>query len=225
MCGRFVLENTPEQIRETYRLTNVPDLSPRYNIAPSQPVAVVRQHNGGDRELAFLQWGLVPAWSKDAAIGYKMINARCETVQEKPSFRQAFLARRCVIPASGFYEWEKSGKEKVPHYIHLRDGQVMSLAGLWEKWKSPEGKVLETCTILTTTANGLVKELHDRMPVILHSDELDLWLNRDIDQIERLEQLFHPYPADQLAQSIVSKAVNSPAFDEPACILAIQQQS
>lgn len=143
---------------KAYRLSSIPNLSPRYNIAPSQQVAVVRQQNGGDRELNFLQWGLIPSWSKDPAIGYKMINARSETVHEKPSFKQAFLARRCIIPASGFYEWEKVGKEKIPHYIHLRDGDIMSLAGLWERWKSPEGKELETCTILTTAANSLIKK-------------------------------------------------------------------
>jgi len=223
MCGRFVLEHTPEQIRETYRLSSSPGLSQRFNIAPSQPVAVVRQHNDGDRELVFLQWGLIPSWAKDAAIGYKMINARSETAHEKPSFRQAFLARRCVIPASGFYEWEKSGKQKIPHYIHLRDGKLMSLAGLWEKWKSPDGKTLETCAILTTTANSLVKQLHERMPVILHSDELDPWLSHDIDQIDHLQRLFHPYPASQLEEYPVTTAVNSPAYDDPACILATLQ--
>lgn len=219
MCGRFVLENTPEQLLKTYRLSAVPDLSPRYNIAPSQQIAVVRQQNGGDRELTFLQWGLVPSWSKDPAIGYKMINARSETVHEKPSFKQAFHARRCIIPASGFYEWEKSGKEKIPHYFHLRDGEIMSLAGLWERWKSPEGRELETCTILTTAANSLVKRLHDRMPVILHRAEYELWLNRETDDVDRLAGLFHPYPADQLEGYVVSKDVNSPTLDAPGCVV------
>lgn len=219
MCGRFVLENTPEQLLKVYRLSSPPDLFPRYNIAPSQQIAVVRQHNGGDRELAFLKWGLIPSWSKDPAIGYKMINARSETVHEKPSFKQAFLARRCIIPASGFYEWEKVGKEKIPHYIHLRDGDIMSLAGLWERWKSPEGKELETCTILTTAANSLIRQLHDRMPVILHREEFDLWLNRDIDDVNLLTELFHPYPSDQLKECIVSKDVNSPGNDYPGFII------
>ncbi len=204
---------------KVYRLSSSPDLLPRYNIAPSQQIAVVRQQNGGDRELTFLQWGLIPSWSKDPAIGYKMINARSETVHEKPSFKQAFLARRCIIPASGFYEWEKAGKEKVPHYIHLRDGDVMSLAGLWERWKSPEGKELETCTILTTAANSLIKKVHDRMPVILHHAEFDLWLNRDIDDANRLSELFHPYPADQLEEYVVNKAVSSPSNDSSECII------
>lgn len=219
MCGRFVLEHSPEQLTKAYRLSSSPALSPRYNIAPSQKIAVVRQHNGGDRELAHLQWGLVPSWAKDPAIGYKMINARAETVHEKPSFRQAFRTRRCIIPASGFYEWVQVGKEKIPHYIRLRDGEVMSLAGLWERWKSPEGEELETCTILTTAANSLVKKLHDRMPVILHREEFDLWLDRDIDDVDRLAGLFHPYPSDQLEEYAVSKEVNSPSNDSSECIV------
>ena len=205
---------------KVYRLSSSPDLPPRYNIAPSQKIAVVRQQNGGDRELAFLQWGLIPSWSKDPAIGYKMINARSETVHEKPSLKQAFLARRCIIPASGFYEWEKVGKEKVPHYIHLRDGDVMSLAGLWERWKSPEGMELETCTILTTAANSLIKKVHDRMPVILHRAEFDIWLNREIDDINRLTELFHPYPSDQLEEYVVTKDVSSPSNDSSECIIS-----
>jgi putative SOS response-associated peptidase YedK len=221
MCGRFVLENTPEQIMKVYRLSSLPDLSPRYNVAPGQQIAVVRQHNGGDRELAFLQWGLVPPWAKDPAIGYKMINARSETVQEKPSFKQALQARRCIIPVSGFYEWEKSGRDRIPHYIHLRGGDVMSLAGLWERWKSPEGVELQTCTILTTSANSLIKKLHDRMPVILHREEFGLWLNKDIDDVKQLAELFHPYPSDQLAEYVVAKEVNSPGNDSPRLIAPV----
>ena len=219
MCGRFVLEHSPDQLMKVYRFSSVPDLSPRYNIAPSQQIAVVRQQNGGDRELTFLQWGLIPSWSKESAIGYKMINTRSETAHEKPSFKQALHARRCIIPASGFYEWQKAGKEKIPHYIHLRDGDIMSLAGLWERWKSPEGKELETCTILTTAANSLVKKLHDRMPVILHRAEFDLWLDRDIDDVKRLTELFHPYPSDQLEEYVVTRDVNSPTNDSPGCII------
>lgn len=221
MCGRFVLEHSPEQLMKLYRLSSAPDLSQRYNIAPSQQVAVVRQQNGGDRELTSLQWGLIPSWSKDSAIGYKLINARSETVHEKPSFKQAFHARRCVIPASGFYEWEKRGKEKIPHYIHLRDGDIMSLAGLWERWKSPEGEELETCTILTTAANSLVIRLHDRMPVLLHRAEFDIWLDRENDDVNRITELFQPYPSYQLEEYVVTRDVNSPRNDSPDCIIPI----
>ncbi len=219
MCGRFALEHSPEQLMSVYRLSSSPALSPRYNIAPSQKIAVVRQHNGGDRELAYLQWGLVPSWAKDPAIGAKMINARSETAHEKPSFRQAMRARRCIIPASGFYEWARVGKEKIPHYIRLRDDEVMSFAGLWERWKSPDGAELETCAILTTAANSLVKKIHDRMPVILHRDEFDLWLDRDTDDLSSLSELFHPYPSDQLEESVVAQDVNSPAKEGPDCII------
>ena len=166
-----------------------------------------------------MQWGLVPSWSKDRTIGYKMINARSETAHEKPSFKQAFHARRCVIPASGFYEWEKSGGEKTPHYIHSRDGKVMSLTGLWERWTSPDGEELQTCTILTTTANRLIKKLHDRMPVILHRDEIDLWLDPFNDDIKCLSSLIHPYPSDQLEQYVVTRRVNCPANDSPDFII------
>lgn len=219
MCGRFVLENTPEQLSGTYRLSSVPELPPRYNIAPGQQVAVVRQRNSGERELAFLHWGLVPSWARDPAIGHKMTNARSETVHEKPSFRQAFHASRCIVPASGFYEWEKAGKEKIPHYIHQREGRIMSLAGLWERWKSPEGRELETCSILTTAANSLVEKLHARMPVILHPAGYDLWLNHQTADVERLAELFRPYPAGQLAEYVVTKGVNSPTLDSPVCII------
>jgi len=204
---------------KVYRLSSLPDLSPRYNIAPSQQVAIVRQQNGGDRELVFMQWGLIPSWTKDPTVSYKMINARSETAHEKPSFKQAFRSRRCIIPATGFYEWETVGKEKIPHYIHLHGGEIMSLAGLWERWKSPEGEEIETCTILTTAANSLVRHLHDRMPVILRRDEFDLWLDRDIDDLNRLTELFHCCPADRLQEYVVSKDVNSPSNDSPECII------
>ena len=218
MCGRFVLEHSPDQMMKAYQLSSLPELLPRYNIAPSQQIAVVRQQNGGDRELSFLQWGLIPSWSNNRAIGYKMINARSETVHEKPSFKQAYSFRRCIIPASGFYEWEHTETTKVPHYIHLVGGDIMSLAGLWEKWKSPTGNELQTCTILTTTANSLVKRLHERMPVILHQEEIDLWLRRDIDDVNYLQKLFHPYPADQLEEYVVSQDVNSAQNDFPSLL-------
>ncbi len=206
---------------KVYRLASLPEVSPRYNIAPGQQVAVVRQNHDDLRHLVTMKWGLVPSWAKDPTVGNRMINARSETVHEKPSFRQAFRSRRCIIPASGFYEWHHTGKKKVPHYFRLHGGSVMSLAGLWEKWKSPQGEDIETCTILTTAANGLVKKFHDRMPVILHSEEFDLWLDRDADDLGRLAELFHPYPADLLTEHPVTLAVNSPGNDKPGCILPL----
>ncbi len=206
---------------KVYRLSSPPEVSPRFNIAPGQQVAVVRQNHSDLRQLTTMKWGLVPYWAKDPTVGNRMVNARCETVHEKPSFRQAFRSRRCIIPASGFYEWHHTGKKKIPHYIRLRDGNLMSLAGLWEKWKSPHGEDLETCTILTTAANGLVRKFHDRMPVILHSEEFDLWLDRDIDDVGRLAELFHPYPTDLLTEHPVTLEVNSPGNDKPGCILPL----
>lgn len=221
MCGRFVSDIPSDQLKSFYGLPSLPEIITRYNIAPSQQIPIVRQHNGGDRELAFLQWGLIPPWAKDPAVGNKMINARSETAHEKPSFRQALRSRRCIIPASGFYEWERRGNEKIPHYIHFKDGEIMSLAGLWEIWKSPDKVSLETCTILTTTANSLIKNIHDRMPVILHNDELDIWLDRSIDDISRLTQFFHSYPSDRIEEYIVSKDVNNPSNDNPSCIIPV----
>lgn len=206
---------------KVYRLSSLPEVSPRYNIAPGQHVAVLRQNHGDLRQLVTMKWGLVPSWAKDPAVGNRMINARSETVHEKPSFRQALRSRRCIIPASGFYEWRQVGKKKIPHYIRLRGGNVMSLAGLWEKWKAPQGEEIETCTILTTAANSLVRKFHDRMPVILHSEEFDLWLDRDVDDVGRLAELFHPYPSDLLTEHPVTLGVNSPSNDDPCCILPL----
>jgi putative SOS response-associated peptidase YedK len=218
MCGRFVLETTPDQLVKSYQLTCVPDLVPRYNIAPSQQVAAIRQNSAHEHELVQLQWGLIPSWAKEAAIGYKMINARSETVHEKPSFRQALRSRRCIIPASGFYEWKKEAKDKIPHFIHLVDGDLMSLAGLWDRWKSPEGESIETCTILTTVANSLVKQIHDRMPVILHGEEFSRWLSRDISDVGRISELFYPYPSERLEAYTVSKEVNLASHNRPDLI-------
>lgn len=225
MCGRFVLETNVAQLVKTYRLATAPDLVPRYNIAPGQQVAVVRQNHDDQRQLVTMRWGLIPAWAREPSVGSRMINARSETVHEKPSFRQAFRTRRCIIPASGFYEWQHARGGKIPHYFFLLDGQVMSLAGLWEKWKDPRGQEIESCTILTTAANAIIKPFHDRMPVILHGDEFDLWLDRNVDEDGRLAELFHPYPSDLLTTHPVALAVNKPGHDDPSCILPLERAS
>jgi putative SOS response-associated peptidase YedK len=149
-----------------------------------------------------------------------MINARSETAHEKPSFRQALKSRRCIVPANGFYEWQKSGKEKIPHYIRFRDNQIMSFAGLWEAWRSSDGQTVESCTILTTEANSLLKPIHDRMPVILDQQEHGHWLSTDRIDAGELDELFHPYPAERLEEYVVSREVNSPINDSPDLILA-----
>ena len=221
MCGRFVLNITPDLLQKTYNLLNVPDLEPRYNIAPSQQVAAVRGDLAGRRELVSLRWGLVPHWAKDVKIGTKLINARSETARDKPSFREALKHRRCVIPASGFYEWQGAGKQRIPHYIHPKDGGLLSLAGLWERWTSPAGEPLESCTILTTRSNELIVKLHDRMPVILAPQDLEQWLAHDQTDPARFDALLQPCSSELLTEHVVSTRVNSPGFDSPECLLPV----
>lgn len=166
-----------------------------------------------------LRWGLIPHWAKEEKIGYKMVNARSETAAEKPAFKQPLRYRRCIIPASSFFEWKKVGKTKVPFNIRLKSHEPMALAGLWDKWKAPAGDVIESCTILTTASNPLVATLHDRMPVILHPEEIDLWLSREVQEVEALKHLFRPYPAELMEMYQVRSRVNSPANDDPECLL------
>jgi putative SOS response-associated peptidase YedK len=215
MCGRFVIELSPNLVQKVFGLAEIPDLPPRYNVAPTQLVPVVREGADGSRRLSMMRWGLVPAWSKE--IGAGLINARSETVNEKPSFRQAFRQRRCIVVASAFYEWQKVDKAKLPYCIRMADSAPMPFAGLWEAWRSPEGQLLETCAILTTNANVTVAPIHDRMPVILHPDEFGLWLDREVHEVEKLAGLLMPYPAERLEAYRVSTLVNSPANDSPAC--------
>lgn len=216
MCGRFVINIPLDVFIKLFGIREVGDVRPRFNVAPSQSVPVIREASDGRRQILAMRWGFVPAWAKEFGVG--LINARAETAGEKPSFRQAFRQRRCIVPASGFYEWAKVDGKKTPHYIHMTDGAPMPFAGLWESWKSPEGQVTETCTILTTTANSVVAPIHDRMPVILHPDEFSLWLDRELHEADRLAPLFAPYPADRLEVYPVSSLVNSPANDAPSCI-------
>lgn len=217
MCGRFTLAAPAEQVAAQFQLAELPELAPRYNIAPTQQVAAVRSSESG-RELALLRWGLVPSWAKDRSVGAKMINARAETAAEKPAFRSAMRQRRCIIPADGFYEWQAQADGKQPFYIRLTDGGSFGLAGLWEQWKSPDGEWLHTCTILTTTANALMQPLHDRMPVILPPEAYALWLDPALRDPEPLHALLAPYPADLMVAGPVSKAVNKVSNDGPSLI-------
>ncbi|MCH7813503.1 MAG: SOS response-associated peptidase, partial [Planctomycetes bacterium] len=170
------------------------------------------------RRLELLRWGLIPSWAKDPAIGARMINARSETAAEKPSFRAAFRRRRCLLPADGFYEWQRSGRVKQPYYIRLKHGPPFALAGLWEQWHSPDGSLVETCTILTTEPNELVKPLHNRMPVLLTPDVFDLWLDPAMTDPARIQPLLRPCPPEQMIAQPVTTHVNSPRNDDPACI-------
>ncbi len=218
MCGRFTLAADPDTLATLFELDTVPELRPRYNIAPTQPVAAVlldaeRQR----RQFTFLTWGLIPSWAKDIKIGARMINARSETVAEKPAYRSAFKYRRCLIPASGFYEWQRRRGGKQPYYIALHDHQPFAIAGLWERWQSPDGSVIESCTLLTTTPNELIRPLHNRMPVILPPVVFQEWLSPRT-PATRLQPLLRPYPADAMIAYPVSTRVNSPAYDAPDCI-------
>jgi putative SOS response-associated peptidase YedK len=195
---------------------------PRYNIAPTQEVPAVRAAAQGGRELVVLRWGLVPAWAKDRAIASRLINARSESVAEKPAFRRAFAARRCLLPADGFYEWRKEGAAKQPYRITLADGEVFAFAGLWEHWRDGEGgEDLETCTILTTEAHPSIAEIHPhpRMPVILPSDDYAAWLDRDSSRDALLEML-GPYAEKPLTAGRVSLRVNKVANDDPALLVS-----
>jgi putative SOS response-associated peptidase YedK len=220
MCGRFTLRARPELLATLFDLSEVPPLAPRYNIAPTQPVSAVRAgFGGGEREMTFLTWGLIPSWAKDISMGARMINARSETVAEKPSFRAAFKYRRCLVPADGFYEWKSiSGKSKQPYLIHLPDHEPFAIAGLWEHWEGPDGSVIESCTLLTTDANEAVRPLHNRMPVILAQDDYEEWLDPEAQDTDNLRHLLRPFPAESIQAYAVTTHVNNPRNEDAGCI-------
>ena len=219
MCGRVVLTSSPRVLAEMFHLDVLPDLEARYNIPPMSDLPAVVPHPKGDGlAMRMMRWGLVPSWAKEPGMGARMINARSETVADKPAFRDAFRRRRCVIPADGFYEWQKIEGGKQPYYFHGRDGRPLAFAGLWETWSGPDGQDLETCTILTTGANRVMRPIHHRMPVILPAKDRELWLALDADNKEALADLLKPCPDDLLALHPVTTRVGSPTFDEPACL-------
>ena len=219
MCGRFTLFEADKILSKEFGVSGVPPLSPRYNIAPSQPIAAVRTpHTGSGRELALLLWGLIPSWSKDSAIGNRLINARAETVQEKPSFRNAFRRHRCLIPANGFYEWQRQERGKQPYFVRMRDGRVFAFAGLWDRWESSDKDVIETCTILTTAANAVLAPIHGRMPVILPQAEYARWLDPALKDPDSLSPLLVPFPPEEMLAIPVSPRVNAPSTDDEKCI-------
>ncbi|HEY9826587.1 MAG TPA: SOS response-associated peptidase [Stenomitos sp.] len=215
MCGRFVLAGTPEAVASAFGLSKVDDFPPRYNIAPSQPIAIIRQNQAsGRRELCLQRWGLIPSWAKDATIGSKLINARSETAAEKPSFRTALKYRRCLIPATGFYEWQAiKGKGKQPFFFSMMGNSLFAFAGLWESWHD-----IETCTILTTAANSLLQPIHDRMPVILPAEAYDQWLDPTVQDTKQVAQLLQPFPDESMQAFPVSTRVNSVKVDDASCM-------
>jgi len=219
MCGRFALIVDASLLADVFDVDPPRELKPRFNIAPTQTIPIVRAGKATPRECAFARWGLIPSWAKDEKMGARMINARGETVAEKPSFRSAVKSRRCLVPADGFYEWVRTGDGKQPHYIHFSDGRVFAFAGLWERWNKGEGGPLETCTIITTTPNALIADLHDRMPVILPPTHFAKWLEPQPLAPERLQELLVPHPDDGMEAYPVSTYVNKPVNDGPECVV------
>lgn len=226
MCGRFTLHVSPEQLAVQFDVEQ-PVLADRYNIAPTQPVGIVRLDKlGTGREWALVHWGLIPSWAKEPSMGAKMINARGETVAEKPAFRAALKRRRCLVPADGFFEWKKQGGSKQPFYIRLRSQEAFAFAGLWEIWTAPDGGELESCTIITTEPNELTSNVHDRMPVILAHEDYEEWLgtgkDADAKEIDRLRHLIRPFDAKLMEAFPVSQRVNSPSNDEASLIAPLK---
>jgi putative SOS response-associated peptidase YedK len=218
MCGRYELHTHPAAIALAFGLLEPPDARPRYNIAPMQQVPVVRRRADGTREWVEMRWGLVPRWAKDPSIGAKMINARAETIADKPSFRTAFRHHRCLIPADGFYEWTATPGGKQPVHIGRKDGAPFGFAGLFERWLAADGAVLDTCTILTTTANDLLRPIHERMPVIVGPEHYARWLdaaNLDV------ADLFAPFPSAALVWHPVSTRVNAVRNDDASLIAPV----
>ncbi|HJT56356.1 MAG TPA: SOS response-associated peptidase [Ktedonobacteraceae bacterium] len=211
MCGRYTLTVNLKTVAETFGVPATLDTKPRYNVAPTQEVVSIMRN--GSAHMAWLRWGLIPSWAKDEAIGSKMINARAETLVEKPSFRGLLRSKRCLIVADGFYEWKQEHGTKAPWYITLKDQEPFAFAGLWDHWKSPDGQQILSCTIITTQPNDVVAPIHDRMPAILLPDARDLWLNPDMRDDHQLTQLLVPYPSDLMTARPVSRLVNDPKRD------------
>ncbi len=219
MCGRYVLIADPNLIQQSldWPVSSPVNFAPRYNIAPTQLAPVIT--NEHPHELSFFRWGLIPSWAKEEAIGNKMINARADGIADKPSYRSAFKRRRCIVPASGFYEWQKgAGKTKTPMYIQVKDQDVFAIAGLWEVWHNANGDQIDTFTIITTDANAFMQPIHDRMPVILHKKDYEQWLDPKEVPASTLLPLLKPFDADQMTAYEVSRAVNTPSIDEPQLI-------
>lgn len=219
MCGRFLLAVDPAGLQEAFPGFDFPrPVEPRYNIAPSQPILAIS--NDGKSKADYFIWGLIPSWSKDFSIGVKMINARAETLSEKPAFRGPYQSRRCLIPASGFYEWHQQpgARSKTPYYFRKKNGKPFAFAGLWEVWNSPDGSQVKSCTIITTDPNQIVAPIHNRMPVILHSDDYSQWIDPSPKPGNALKHLLIPYPSDDLVATQVSSYVSNPGNEGSNCI-------
>jgi putative SOS response-associated peptidase YedK len=224
MCGRYTIVVTPQQLREIFDYPEQPNFPPRYNVAPTQPIPIVRLING-QRHFALVRWGLLPSWVKDPKAFSLLINARGETVHEKPAYKAAMKRRRCLIPADGFYEWQAGGARKQPYYIRPKSGGPLAFGGLWETWIGPNGEELETTAIVTTTANETLKPIHDRMPVIIAPEQFDLWLGNGDEDTKAATGLIKPAPDELLEAIPVSADVNRVANDNPSLIARAEMLS
>jgi putative SOS response-associated peptidase YedK len=224
MCGRYRLSRRKQVVEEYFDCgSDEPDWAPRFNIAPTQPIPVIRQHPKEPiRELSLVRRGLIPSWAKDSSVAAKMINARSETASTKPAFRDALKSRRCLIPADGFYEWARTGKGKQPYCFEVNDGQLFAFAGLWDGWKDSSGQWVKTCSILTTTPNAVTSPVHDRMPVILDLDSYDLWLDPGMRDAAAASELLKPYDARLMRCYPVSTRINHVANDDEACSAPVE---
>lgn len=221
MCGRFSLSKPVEAVAGHFSVKSETPLLPRYNIAPSQMIAVIQKQPGGpERQLSMMRWGLIPRWGKDSRIGFKLINARAETLTEKPAFRPAYRQRRCLIAADGFYEWRHEGRQKQPYLFQMKEGGIFAFAGIWEQWQSPTGEDVLSCSIITTAANDLVHQVHERMPVIIEPGNYDFWLD-PAQNADALKPLLQPFSPDQMTAWPVGARVNSPRNDDPDCMKKI----
>jgi len=219
MCGRYRLSRRKQIIEEYFDTTPwEDDWSPRFNIAPTQSVPVIRQHPKEPvRQVSLMKWGLVPNWARDASIASGTINAKSETAAEKPAFRDPFKFRRCLIPADGFYEWKRSGSSKQPYCFEVNEGELFAFAGLWDGWKDSSGSWIKTCSILTTTPNAVTSAIHDRMPVILQQDNYNLWLDPGMNVVQVVSELLKPYDAKSMRSYPVSSRINHVANDDEEC--------
>jgi putative SOS response-associated peptidase YedK len=221
MCGRYAFFSPAEAVKRVFALDDVPELEPRYNVAPTQDVAAVRTGEEGARAFSMLHWGLVPKWAKERAIGNRMINARSETLSEKPSFREAFKKRRCLVLADGWYEWQVAAGGKQPWFIRSKDARPFAFAGLWERWKDPaNGSTLESCTIVTTDAAESIRKIHERMPVVLEEADWDRWMDTAFSDTGMLSELLKPCDPKTLEAWPVSRQVNAPKNQGPELIAA-----
>jgi len=224
MCGRYRLSRRKQLVEEYFDTeSDEPEWTPRYNIAPSQPVPVIRQNpKEPRRELSLMRWGLIPSWAKDASVAARMINARSETAGTKPAFRDPLTNRRCLIPADGFYEWQRAGKVKQPYCFEVNDGELFAFAGIWDRWTDPSRNSIETCSILTTSPNAVTSAVHDRMPVILDPDSYDIWLDPGMRDLTTASELLKPYDAQLMRCYPISTRINHVGNDDEECSAPVE---